>query len=160
MSELKCRVCGGVFGKTCGCTYSEVTANKPPADSRPKCHNCKSTNLDKYGDCNDCGWTAKDNPPDEDVPLISFEAYAQLERERDQYRAMCKDSEPLFSQRLVPQLEGRIKLLTHERDKYKAALTRIANPLPFNAGDKIACILSIEGFTKIAREALDNGNKD
>ncbi len=34
------------------------------------------------------------------------------------------------------------------------ALERIANPQPFNAGDKIACLLSIEAFTKIAKEAL------
>lgn len=38
--------------------------------------------------------------------------------------------------------------------RYRAALERIANPQPFNVADKLALILSVEGFTNIAREAL------
>jgi len=79
-----------------------------------------------------------------------------------EYKAEIKALRTKPEARLTDQFYEWWQIAEDERDKLKVdlasaveALTRIANPQPYNVADKIACIMSVAAFTEIAREALD-----
>lgn len=102
---------------------------------------------------------AEEERPMTPEEALAFDAEMAAIAETPEFKAQI--AEIVRIQQEKPMLRKQVNELqtelTAERERNALlveALVKIANPQPFNRGDKVALILSIDGYERLAREVL------